>query len=106
MAKGLLSALALLVLAAHFLRAENLGLVLAPLVLVGLLFLRRNWAVRAVQFGLLLGALEWLRTLVVLAQERHEAGQPFLRLALILGSVALFTGLCAFLLQSRIRSRT
>ncbi|MFZ5776357.1 MAG: hypothetical protein ACOY3Z_12810, partial [Thermodesulfobacteriota bacterium] len=44
-----------------------------------------------VRIGLLLGAMEWLRTGVVLALARHAAGAPFVRLALIMGGVALMT---------------
>ena len=45
----------------------------------------------AVQAVLVVAALEWGRTLVVLAGERQEAGEPWVRLAVILGAVALFT---------------
>lgn len=97
----LLSALAILILAAHFFRAGIIGLVLACFGLWILLFIRRIWAVRVLQAGLLLGALEWGRTLVLLALERRAAGLPFLRLVVILGAVALFTGGCALLLPLR-----
>ncbi len=92
-------ALMLLVLGAHFLRSGDLLLVLAALALIALLFVRRSWAARTVQVGLLLGSLEWLRVLAFLVAERRAEGQPFLRLLLILGSVALATGLCALLFR-------
>ena len=97
----LLSALAILILAAHFFRAGFAGLVLACFGLWVLLFIRRIWAVRVLQVGLLLGALEWGRTLVLLALDRRAMGLPFLRLVVILGAVALFTGGCALLLSIR-----
>ena len=86
-------ALALLVLGAHFLRAGSLAMVAAALLAFALLFVRRPWAARAVQFALGLGALEWLRTLALLAAERRAAGVPFLRMTLILAGVALATAL-------------
>jgi len=97
----LLSALAILILAAHFFRAGSVGLVVVCLGLLILLLVRRTWAMRVLQAGLLLGALEWARTLVLLALERRSMGLPFLRLVVILGAVALFTGGCALLLPLR-----
>jgi hypothetical protein len=96
-----LSALAILILAAHFFRAGSVGLVLVCVGLWVLLFIRRRWAMRVLQVGLLLGALEWGRTLVLLVMHRRAAGLPSLRLAVILGTVALFTGGCALLLSPR-----
>jgi hypothetical protein len=97
--------LSLLVLGAHFLRAGNLVLVGAALVLVGLLGVRRRWAARSVQVALLLGAAEWVRTLARLVASRAESGQPAVRLSLILGGVALLTGLSALVFRSaRLRS--
>lgn len=66
---GLLSipALALLLLAAHFYRAGLWPLSLVALLLVGLLFVPRAWAARATQIALVVGVIEWLRTLAALA---------------------------------------
>ena len=86
-----LPALALLLLAAHLLHAGlPLPAVLA-LLLVGLLAVRRPWAARVLQVVLLLAAVEWILTTVALAQMRLQHGQPYLRLALILGAVTAFT---------------
>lgn len=95
------AALMLLILAAHFLRSSNLLLVLTALALIVLLFVRRTWAARTVQVGLLLGSLEWLRTLILLVLLRRVEERPFLRLACILGAVALATALSALLLRSK-----
>ena len=92
--------LALLVLGAHFLRAGYLALVAAALAVALLLFVRRPWAARAVQGALVLGALEWLRTLALLALERRAAGAPYLRMTLILGGVALTTALSLLAFRS------
>ncbi len=93
--------LALAVLAAHFYRAQSwvpfgVTIGLAPLLLV-----RAPWAARVLQAALVLGALEWLRTAAVLVAMRESMGQPWTRLALILGGVALATAACALLFQWR-----
>ena len=95
------AALALLVLGAHFIRAGNIAMVAAALFAVALLFVRRPGAARAVQFALGLGALEWLRTLALLAWERRAAGVPYLRMTLILAGVALATALSLLAFRSR-----
>jgi hypothetical protein len=92
--------LSLLVLGAHFLRGGNTPLVAVSLGLLVLLAVRRRWAARVLQVALLLGALEWIRTLLTLAGGRMQAGQPVLRLAIILGAVAAVTGLSALLFQT------
>jgi len=60
-----------------------------------LLLVRRTWATRVVQTILMLGALEWIRTTVVIRAVRIEEGRDWLRMAIILGSVAAFTWLSA-----------
>jgi hypothetical protein len=94
------AALAFLVLGAHFLRAGHLVLVVVALAIVALFFVQRPWAARAVQGALVLGALEWLRTLVLLALERRAAGAPYLRMTLILAGVALATALSLLAFRS------
>ena len=92
---------AFLLLSAHFYRADNpLGLWVSLLAIV-LVFVRRPWAARAMQVLLVLGALEWLRSAIALAQARSDAGQPFLRLAFILGAVFLLTALSALVVQTK-----
>ena len=87
--------LAALVLAAHFFRARSLALMAASLALPFLLLVGRRWSARVVQAGLLLGAVEWVRTLAFFAGQRMEAGRPWIRLAVILGTVAALTALAA-----------
>ncbi|MHB1313140.1 MAG: hypothetical protein ACYC3L_14080 [Gemmatimonadaceae bacterium] len=87
--------LSLLVLGAHFLRPGNFIMVAVVVIVLGLLAVPRRWAARTVQAALLLAAVEWVRTLVVLYAERVQLGQPALRMCVILGSVALVTALSA-----------
>lgn len=88
-------------LAAHFYRAASWPGVAACGALLALFAVPRAWAARVLQAGLVLGTLEWLRTLVVLAQMRLALDQPWLRLALILGLVALLTAASALVFQLR-----
>lgn len=92
--------IALLLLAAHFFRAGNDVALLASLLAFALVFVRRPWAARTLQAALLLGAAEWLRSAVSLVLARKAMGEPFLRLALILGAVAAFTALSALAFQT------
>ena len=87
--------LAALVLAAHFYRSRSLPFVAVALALPLLLLVKERWSARVVQAGLLLGAVEWLRTLAFFAGQRMEAGRPWARLAVILGVVAALTALSA-----------
>jgi hypothetical protein len=82
------AALSALVLGAHFLRRGGMAAVLGCLLLVALLAVRRPWAARVVQVALLLGALEWVRTAAGFVAVRRAAGEPWERMAIILGAVA------------------
>lgn len=93
--------LSLVVLAAHFLRFGNAIGVVGSVALVALLAVRRPWVPRLVQVALVLGGVEWLRTLYYLAQLRAAMSQPYTRMTVILGAVAAMTFLAALLLQSR-----
>jgi len=98
--------LAALLLGAHFYRAGALWLAALAVAALALLFMRRPWAARALQAGLVAGAIEWVRTLATLAAERVSFGQPYARMALILGAVALVTALAALVFEMReVRSR-
>jgi hypothetical protein len=99
-------ALALILLGAHFYRAAAWPLVLLCLVLVALLAWPRAWVARLVQATLVLGAVEWLWTAVLLLQQRQALGQPWLRMSLILGAVALFTAGAALVFRhAAVRAR-
>ncbi len=89
--------LSALLLGAHFLRAELIPVVVLALLFPALLFFRRAWATRLVQIFLVLGALEWVRTLLILVAERRADGQPWSRLAMIIGLVVVFTASSALL---------
>lgn len=90
-----------LLLAAHFLREGRIVTACVLLLLPLLLLLRKGWVPRVLQLTLLLGAVEWLRTLFFIAQLRIEFGQPWTRMAIILGAVALFTALSCLVFRSK-----
>jgi hypothetical protein len=93
--------LSLLLLAAHFYRAGQVAATALCLALPLLLLLRKSWVPRLFQLLLVLGALEWLRALYGFAAMRIAFGEPWTRLALILGAVALFTGLSGLVFRNR-----
>jgi len=83
--------LSLLLLGAHFFRAEVNVLVLSVVVMLFMLLIRKPWVVRVIQVVLVLGSIEWIRTAVTLIRNRQNMGAPWERLALILGGAALLT---------------
>jgi len=86
--------LSLVVLGAHFMRYDSSAGVV-----------RQPWVARLVQTALILGALEWLWTLFELIQVRTALGQPFIRMAVIIGSVAAATLISALLFESQTMKR-
>jgi hypothetical protein len=93
--------LSLIVFAAHFLRSGCLPVAAGALGLIALLGVRRPWVARLVQIVLVVGALEWVRTLMSLAMARSRQGEPFLRMTVILGVVAAVTFGAALLFQGK-----
>jgi hypothetical protein len=90
-----------LLLGAHFYRAGQVLLTVLCLVVLLLLFLRKPWVPRVFQLLLVAGSLEWLRSLYSFAAMRIAWDQPWTRLAIILGAVALFTVLSGLVFQHR-----
>ncbi len=98
--------LSFLLLAAHFLRSGNYLAVLGLLALIPLLALRRPWVALVARATLWLGAGVWLYTGALFTVQRLRLGEPYLRMVLILGGVALFTALSSLVFSStRLRRR-
>jgi hypothetical protein len=98
--------LSFVLLAAHFSRHAVPFVPYLCLAIPLLLLVRKTWVPRLLQVLLAVGALEWLRTAFVLAGRRVDAGEPWIRMAVILGVVALLTAGSVALLQSdRVRQR-
>lgn len=95
-----------LLLAAHFVRAGQMGIAIVLLALLLLLTLRKTWVPLIIQLVLLLGAVEWVRTLISVAQMRIEFDMPWMRMAIILGAVAVFTAFsCLVFWSEALRKR-
>lgn len=88
-----------LLMAAHVFRAGLPFLAFLCLAAPLLLLTQRLWSVRVIQILLVLYGIEWLRTLLLLVQLRMEHNLPWARLAIILGSVALFSALSALVFR-------
>ena len=101
----ILVVLSLVVLAAHFLRYGNEAGVAASLAPIALLFVRKPWAARVVQVVLVLGAIEWARTLYELVQFRLAQGMPAARMVVILSAVIVVTAASALLLETQTMQR-
>ena len=82
--------LSILLLAAHFFRAGDNFYMLTLLILLPLLLIKKSWVPWLLQVALVLGAVEWLRTLMFVAQMRIEFGMPWARMAIILGAVDVY----------------
>lgn len=92
--------LSLIAIGAHCFRAGNYLGMAVVLGLVALLAVRKSVAARAVQLGLLFGAALWIRTAFRIRAVRIEDGQPWMRMAIILGAVAVITALSGLSFRS------
>jgi hypothetical protein len=92
--------LSFLVLSAHFFRGGHLSGTALCLAACAIPAIRHPWAARIMQVLLLAGAIEWVRTLAEIAAGRRAMGMPWLRMALILGAVALAAALAALALEA------
>ena len=88
-------------LAAHFSRADMLPAVIVSLATPFLLLIRKPWIARSVQILLLLGALEWIRSMFGYINVRKEIGEDWGRLAIILVTVALLTACSALVFRGK-----
>ncbi len=75
---------------------------LVSLAFPAILLIPRPWTARLVQIALILGSLEWIRTMVQLAAQRLRVGESWLRMGLILGTVALLTACAALVFRLRV----
>jgi len=86
---------------AHFSRASNMGLAIAWLVLPLLLLIRRLWVARVFQILLIIAGVIWIETTLRLVQIRQAMGESWMRLAIILAAVTLFTLLSALVFENK-----
>ena len=81
--------LCFLLLAAHFGRANLFILQIISILIPFLLFWKTKVTAFVIQACLMLAGIEWIRTTVYYTRIRIENGEPWLRLAIILGTVAI-----------------
>ena len=92
--------LAVLVFCAHCFRGGLVLLIPPLLISLGLLVYRSGAVARFFQLLLLAISGVWVFTALRIGMQRMEAGEPLLRMALILGAVAVFTLFAAALWES------
>ncbi|WP_261816030.1 hypothetical protein [Vibrio gallicus] len=86
-------------LAAHFLRSDDLLITAILVVAPFTLLLKNKVVILMLQLGLVLGVLAvWLPTIYDIGSMRVSLGQPWLRMALILSAVSLFSLLSAWVI--------
>ncbi len=88
-------------MAAHFSRASQDWTALLCLVLPFLLLHKKRWVKRVFQFLHIAGGYIWVQHTVGLVQIRADNGLPWVRLAVILAAVALFTAASALIYESK-----
>jgi len=91
-----------LILSAHFSRAGLTLFSLIFLLIPFLLFIKQAWVVRLIQIFLIIGSIEWIRTLFIYVNERQTNGEPYIRLIVIIGIIVLFTGLSALSFRNQV----
>ncbi len=94
-----------LMIAAHFFRSGSLLFATLSLLAPCLLCLKSKWTPRLLTPLLLLAAVEWLRTMIVFIGWYQQIGHPWTRLAIILGSVSLFTALSPLTFKTKAMQR-
>jgi hypothetical protein len=92
--------LSFLLLGAHFLRYGSVTLLVVSLLIPLTLLIRHRWVARATQAVLLIAALEWVRTAWLLAEDRLAKDEPWTRMTVILGGVALWAVVSALLFET------
>lgn len=93
--------LSTLVLGAHFFRGGNVLVVACVVGFLFLLLVRKPWVAYAYQAVLVIGAAEWIRTALEIMRRRQAMGEPWTRMAIILGVVAVITAASALVFRSR-----
>ena len=84
--------ISLLLMAAHFLRDGWPLLSILCLVVIVLVLISHDPLIATVTKVILaLGSIEWIRTAFNFVSARMESGEPWMRLAVILGAVTCFT---------------
>jgi hypothetical protein len=98
--RATLIVLTALLLAAHFLRAGNIALVVVCLIAPLLLLIKQRWSLIALQLFAYASAVIWLITLLQLVSQRIALGRSWGGVVAILGTVTLVAVLAGLSLNS------
>ena len=90
----------IVLLAAHFSRADNNILAILALGIPFLLLIKKKWVIDVLQGVSYLSAVVWLYGGYQYIQLRIEAGDDWLRLLLIMGVIALYSAWSGYWLRS------
>lgn len=90
-----------LLFSAHISRAGyNIPAVIF-LLLIGTLFIKKTYILRAWQIVLGLATLIWIQTGVAYVQTRMNMDMPWIRLAFIMAAIVLFTAFSAWWMENK-----
>jgi hypothetical protein len=90
----------IILLAAHFSRADQNILAALVLLAPSLLFIRQKWVIYVLQGVAYVGSIAWLYSAYRYIQIRIATGDDWIRLLIILGVVALYTFWAGYFLRS------
>jgi len=90
----------ILLLAAHFSRANNNTLAIITLLIPLLLFIKKSWVIDLLQGVGALAAVVWTYTGYQYVQIRMTAGEDWIRLVLIIGAIVLYSAWSSYFLRS------
>ncbi len=97
-----MTVIALLLAGAHYGRAGDTILKYLFAVLPLLLLVRKKWSDMILAVGVSITVPVWIHTALSIIEVRKAAEEPWLRMGVILGGVALFSLITAFLSFRRI----
>jgi len=86
--------------AAHFYRSGSLLFTLSSILLPFLLVSKNRWIPKIITAFLFLAAGEWIRTILTFTEHYQAAGVSWTRMAIILGTVAVFTASSALVFKT------
>ncbi len=90
-----------LLIAAHFSRAGMNALAIVLLFLPFTFFIKKPYVLRVWQFFLTVAGLIWIKVGVEMLQLRIATEQPWLRLVIIIGTIAAFNGFAAVWMENK-----
>ena len=91
----------ILLLSAHFSRANNNVLAIITLLVPFLLFVKKSWVIQVLQGIGYLASVAWLFSAYQYIQQRIANGDDWVRLAIIIFTVAVYSAWSSYFLGSQ-----